>query len=251
MNAAALSDVGRIRKRNEDAVAVLPDQGLFIVADGMGGHNAGAVASKIVVEALPQMIQKRLRGVASEDTEGMSILLRDTVLDLSRRVWREATSRPELTGMGATVVAACVRGRRVFIVHMGDSRAYLFKEEKLRQLTEDHSVIGILLRHGEITREEAEHHPARARVSRCVGMQAEVYPDVQSLCLAQGERLLLCTDGLTGTVSDAAIGEVLRESRDPESACRALVDAANAAGGQDNTTVLVADWREIEDAVGH
>jgi len=250
LTAAGLTDTGKTRPGNEDAFVLVPDKGLYIVADGMGSHNAGALASKIVVETLPKMIEQRLDGVSSSDTEGISSLLQETLVSLSQRIWKESASKPDLAGMGATVVVANVHADCVFIAHMGDSRAYLLRDGGLRQLTEDHSVIGILLRGGEITAEEAEHHPARGRVSRYIGMEAEVYPDVQWHRAEAGDRLLLCTDGLTGMVSDSAIGEVLSEFPDPERACRALVDAANASGGKDNITALIVDWTDRDPAEG-
>lgn len=244
VRAAGLTDTGKTRLVNEDAFTLLPDQGLYIVADGMGGHNAGALASKIVVETLPKMIEQWLECISSGDVEAISNHLRDTLVTLSQRVWKESGARQDLAGMGATVVVASIHTEHGFIAHMGDSRAYLFRHKELRQLTQDHSVLGILLRRGEITPEEAKHHPARGRVSRYVGMEATVYPDVQRYPTAPGDRLLLCTDGLTGMAPDSVIKDILNEFTDPERACRALVETANAAGGKDNITAVIVDWIE-------
>ena len=145
--------------------------------------------------------------------------------------------------MGATVVMALVQDDRAFIAHMGDSRAYLLRRGKLRPLTDDHSIVGILLRTGEIRPEEAEHHPARGQLSRYVGMEDEVYPDVRTVRLASGDRLLLCTDGLTGMVPDDTIMGLLAVSEEPQVACDHLVEAANAAGGKDNITAVIVDWQ--------
>lgn len=252
LRAAGLSDPGRIRPGNEDAVAVLPEWGYLLVADGMGGGNAGATASKIVAAVLPKMLEQRLDTspasgnpsllASPSGDETLSLLLRDTLVELSQMIWKQSAGQPGLAGMGATVALACVRGRQAFIAHMGDSRAYLLRQGRLERLTQDHTVVGILLRGGEITPEEAKHHPARSRLSRYVGMQGVVYPDVRAVELANGDRLLLCSDGLTGMVEDAEIARILGSCADPEAACRALVDAANAAGGKDNVTVVVADW---------
>lgn len=242
VRAAGITDIGKTRLGNEDAFALLVNQRLYIVADGMGGQNAGALASEIVVKTLPKMIERRLEDESGHDVELMSNHLQDTILSLSQRVWKEAQSRHDLAGMGATVVVASVYPDHTFIAHMGDSRAYLFRHGELRQLTQDHSVVAILLRQGEITAEEAKHHPARGRISRYVGMEAEAYPDVQCFPTAVGDRLLLCTDGLTGMVSDSVIREVLSEFPDPDRACRVLVEAANVAGGKDNITAVVVDW---------
>jgi serine/threonine protein phosphatase PrpC len=246
MNAAALSDAGRVRKRNEDAVALLPSEGLFIVADGIGGHQAGATASQIVTEALPTMIHTRVAQIRANDTESWSLAVRDVIVELSQQIRRQSASEAGFAGMGATVVLAHIRADRALIAHMGDSRAYLYRHYDLRQLTDDHSVVGVLLRKGQITPEEADDHPAQGRLSRYVGMDGEVYADVQVLSVSCGDRLLLCTDGLTGMVADAAIATTLGECDDPEATCRALVDAANEAGGRDNITVLVVDFLEDE-----
>jgi protein phosphatase len=145
--------------------------------------------------------------------------------------------------MGATVVLVLLRDGKAYIVNMGDSRAYLYREHRLKQLTEDHSIVGILLRHGDITPEEAKKHPARGRLSRYVGMEGEVYPDVRTLAMKAGDRLLLCSDGLTNMVSDDEIALVLKDCSDLQSVCETLVKAANTAGGADNITVIVVDFR--------
>jgi protein phosphatase len=143
--------------------------------------------------------------------------------------------------MGATVVMVLILGRRAYVAHMGDSRAYLFRRGRLTPMTDDHSIVGILLRQGEISEAEAREHPARGRVSRYVGMEGEVYPDVRVEVLRKADRLLLCTDGLNGMISDAQIKRILTANRDPQQASQALVDAANRAGGEDNVTAVVVD----------
>jgi protein phosphatase len=242
LNAAVLSEVGRVRQANEDAYALLPEQGLFIVSDGMGGQQAGGLASRIVVEVLPQMLAQRLSSALEGQAAEFSRVLRDTIIELSQQIRQQASSRTGLAGMGATLVMACVRNEHAFIAHMGDSRAYLYRRRKLRQLTDDHSVVALLLRHGEITREQADRHPAKGRLSRYVGMEGDAYPDVRVIKLARDDRILLCSDGLTGMVADNTIAKLLSERSDPELACRALVEAADTAGGRDNITVLVVDW---------
>jgi serine/threonine protein phosphatase PrpC len=145
--------------------------------------------------------------------------------------------------MGATVVLAVVRGRLAHIAHMGDSRAYLFRQGELERLTQDHSVAAVLQRRGAISPEEAARHPMRARLSRYVGMGGNAYADLRTLELGAGDRLLLCTDGLTETVSDDDIAEALAAQDDLEAACCALADAARDGGGQDNITVLIVEQR--------
>jgi protein phosphatase len=145
--------------------------------------------------------------------------------------------------MGATLALLVLRERTGFVAHMGDSRVYLFRNGRLQQLTTDHSLVSLLQSTGEITAEEARTHPARNRITRHVGMERALYPDVQSLELCDGDRLLLCTDGLNGMIDDDRIAEILNSGEDPEQACASLVDAANAAGGRDNVTALIVDLR--------
>ena len=248
LRAACASDVGRARTSNEDACLIKPRQGLFIVSDGLGGEQAGALASKIVVSVLPGLVKKRLGNVDRPDDEAVCVALRDAILELSQRLRAESEGKMGLRGMGATVVLTLVTtppsspSRRAYIAHMGDSRAYLMRDGRLEQLTDDHSVVGIMLRHGDITPKEAEDHPAKGRLSRYVGMGGEVFADVQTIGLEKGDRLLLCTDGLTEMVSDNAINDLLSDNAGGQSACDALIDAANAAGGEDNITAVVIDY---------
>jgi PPM family protein phosphatase len=239
--AAALSDTGRVRQQNEDAYTLLPEQGLFIVSDGMGGRNAGETASRTVVEVFPEILASRLNSIPDADIETLTLLLRDAIVDLSQYVRRLALGHAELTGMGATLVLALGWRDQLIIANMGDSRAYLCSEGKLRQLTDDHSIVGMLLQDGELTPEEVKNHPARGIVSRYVGMEGVVYPDVKSIIASNGDWLLLCTDGLTSMISDQAISDILSRHAQPEEACKSLIEAANEIGGRDNITVLIVD----------
>ncbi len=239
--AAGLSHRGRVREQNEDALALLPEQGLFIVADGMGGHHAGEVASRAVVAVLPEMLGQRVSPASSPEPPRLRQAAREAIGELSRQLRAQSAGQPGLSGMGATVVLAWVREAHAVIAHLGDSRAYLYRRRKLRQLTSDHSLVAILLRHGEITADEAKNHPARGRLSRYVGMDGEARADVRLVRLQAGDRLLLCSDGLTGMIEDAAIAGILGAAEAPEPTCERLVKAANETGGRDNITVLVAD----------
>jgi protein phosphatase len=236
-----ISDLGKVRQGNEDAYALLPDKNLFIVSDGMGGEQAGTKASEIVVKVLPPMVEQRLGQAYAKPAE-VSNALRDAIVELSRQVREQSAGQPRLAGMGATVVLAYFLEDQVIVANMGDSRAYLYRNKRLKQLTEDHSVVGILLRRGEINEEQALDHPARHQISRYIGMEGEVYPDVRAVKLSAKDRFLLCSDGLTGMVADVAIARLLEEWADPDLVCGSLVSAANAAGGRDNITALVVDW---------
>jgi serine/threonine protein phosphatase PrpC len=240
IRAAALSHPGLVRDHNEDAFALVADCGLYVVADGVGGQPGGKTAAHIVARALPELLSGPL--TAGDLTEAaLRQFLRTTLSRLSHTVRKEA-ARAGRAGMGSTVVLAVVRNGRATIAHMGDSRAYRFHDGALTVLTADHSVVGILLRQGEITAEQARGHPARGRITRYVGMPEGVDPDVVTTGLEPGDRLLLCTDGLTSVVPDANVAAILAATgADPEAACRRLIDAALAAGARDNVTVLAAD----------
>lgn len=244
LRAAALSHVGKVREKNEDACVALPERGVFVVSDGIGGQPGGDVASKIVVEVLPGLLEERLEAAQPEDLDDVTHVVREAVVDLSTQVQQQAADQPGLSGMGATLVAALVLDDHVAIASLGDSRVYRYRHPTLVQLTADHSIVGILLRGGEITPEEVEDHPAKGRVSRFVGMQGEVLPDVVTVDLAPGDRLLLCSDGLSGQVDDDAMAEILACEPSCEEACKRLIEAALDAGGPDNITALVADRKE-------
>ena len=236
------SNIGRVRKENQDTFIGLPEIGLFLVSDGMGGMQGGKLASEIVVTVFPKMVKARLKRLKAPRSRAIRYWLKYDILKLSRQLRSKSVEDPGLKGMGATLVLALFHGERVHIAHMGDSRAYLLRENKLAQLTNDHSVVGILLRKGEITAEEGKEHPAKGNLTRYLGMEGEVYPDVRTLPLKKNDRFLLCTDGLTGMISDADIESILKDNLDPQEACQSLVNAANNAGGKDNITVVVVDW---------
>jgi PPM family protein phosphatase len=241
LRAACLSDVGRTRHSNEDRCIVDLKRNLFIVSDGMGGQQAGEIASEVVVTVLPPLLDSHISPMRTLSNAVIESILQDVMLELSQRLRTEGTKHIGLQGMGATVALAWVRGESVHLAHMGDSRIYLIHQGKLTLQTEDHSIIALLLRHGEITPEEAHNHPARGRLTRYIGMKEDVFPDVQTMPIQSGDRLLLCSDGLTGMVPGLQIEDLLRTNPEPESACQALVEAANAAGGKDNITVLVVN----------
>ena len=266
-----LTDTGRVRAGNEDAWAADPAQGLYIVADGMGGHNAGEIAAQIVVESLPKLVRKRVRGengargrraaasgaatatgatatgAGPQSNQALVRRLRSAVSRLNREVYEHSMSDPGLRGMGATVVLALVRGGEAVVVHMGDSRAYLLRDGGIELLTKDHSVVQSLIDLGEITAEEAATHPERNRITASVGMPGDATPDTKRVPLQAGDKLLLCSDGLANMVPDPEIGQILGRCRCPEMVCQDLIDAANVAGGHDNITVVVIEAQEPAD----
>ncbi|HEX2289976.1 MAG TPA: PP2C family serine/threonine-protein phosphatase [Pseudonocardiaceae bacterium] len=238
---AGLSDRGQVRERNEDCWSADADLGLFIVSDGMGGRPAGEVASEVVVAALPTLVAHHFSAEPDLAAPDAPQRLRTVLTELSAEVREGSQDTPRLAGMGATAVAALVSASQAtaLIAHVGDSRAYLLRERSLHRLTRDHSLAQALIDAGAITDQQAAGHPARGQLTRHMGMAGEVSPDARRVALQPDDRLLLCSDGLTGMLDDAQIQAILNRSSDPQHACRALTEAANDAGGIDNITVLV------------
>ena len=229
------TDIGRVRAINEDALLLDFDHGLFAVADGMGGHAAGEVASGLAVEALSELLAR-----PRDPAEDASELLSQAIEEASRSIAARSEDNPEFRHMGTTVVAALVDGLRLSIAHVGDSRAYLWRGGQIRQLTSDHSWVNELVRLGMLSREQAARDPRRNVVTRALGSGAVVGPDIWQGDLDPGDILLLCTDGLTSMLDDQHIGEVIAASAPAlDQVCHGLIEAANAAGGEDNTTVIV------------
>ncbi|HEX2241482.1 MAG TPA: Stp1/IreP family PP2C-type Ser/Thr phosphatase [Actinomycetota bacterium] len=223
----AASDVGQIRRANEDSYLVRDP--LYVVADGMGGHNAGDVASSTAVAAIAKPEQP-----TRDDVERL-------VKEANAAVWEKAQSDRSLQGMGTTVTALFLDGSHGLIAHVGDSRAYLFRQGQLRQLTRDHTLVARMVQEGRISEEEARHHPQRNVITRALGVDADIRVDVESVEFQAGDRVLLCSDGLTSMVEPSVIAETLASEGEPQSAADRLVEAANAAGGEDNITVIVLD----------
>lgn len=225
---AAATDVGKVRANNEDAYLTAPP--LFAVADGMGGHRAGEVASAAAI--------RTLQNEAGHDTDSLVA----AVEAANRAVHAEATANPDLAGMGTTITAMMTTHDSAQIVHVGDSRAYLLRNGKLRRLTQDHTVVERLAREGKIPLGDVDRHPQRSVLERALGVGPEVDVDVLLLDVRPGDRLLLCTDGLTSMLEDDEIREILLTESDPEGAAQALVAAALEAGGKDNVTAVVVDF---------
>jgi PPM family protein phosphatase len=243
---AGSSDRGLVRKENEDNWFADPEQSLYIVSDGLGGEFAGALASKIVVETLPEMIRAQKEIVEELPPRKASRAIKAVLAELSTRINEETRGQPGLEGMGATVVIALIRPPKALIAHMGDSRAYLLRREHLKRLTQDHSVIQLLMDAGEISLEEATTHPARGQVTRSVGMEGEPLPEARLVTVQPNDRILLCTDGLTGMLGDQEILDILHSELVPQAACQCLINAANKAGGKDNVTAVVLDIIETQ-----
>lgn len=242
---AGLSDVGRVRQENEDRWFADAKQGLYLVADGMGGSIAGGVAAQIVVQVLPRLLRPKLDGVKTFDDPGIAEHVIAVIVELSDRLRNESKLQFGGRVAGSTVVLAVVREHRAIIAHLGDSRAYLLHDANLQPLTRDHSIVQLLLDTGELTAEEARQHPARGQLTRHVGMQSEPLPDATVVDLVPGDRLLLCSDGLCGVLDHLELAAILRQQRDPEKACQRLISTANNAGGEDNITAVVLAVSDI------
>jgi PPM family protein phosphatase len=228
LRAASVTDTGRRRRHNEDAYVCEPP--LFAVADGMGGAQAGELASSLAAAAL--------RDDTSE-LEGGEHRVDDLIQEANRRVYERQSQDASASGMGTTMTVALVEDGRVAIGHVGDSRAYLIRDRKLEQLTEDHSLVAELVRSGKLSPEEAEGHPQRSVITRALGTDPDVDVDTFSVETKPGDLFLLCSDGLTSMVDDETIlREVERNRSDLSKAAKALVRAANKGGGEDNITVV-------------
>ncbi len=247
IDAHGLTDPGRKRKGNEDSLGYEPGIGLSVVADGMGGHQSGEVASQLAVEALSDFVARAHRdreltwpfGLDAQRSFEANCLATGIRL-ANRSVFRTAAGREELTGMGTTIVAVLVHDGRLTYAGVGDSRAYLFREDRLRQLTRDDSWIEAAIAQQLVDPSERDIHPFRHVLTKAVGLQEDVDFDVREETLTAEDRILLCSDGLTTALPDQKIEELVRAHKtDLIGACQALVDAANAAGGPDNVTVIL------------
>jgi protein phosphatase len=228
---AARSDTGLVRSSNEDRFIAEPP--IFAVADGMGGRNAGEVAATIAIATLGR--------VATDGSATSKADLTRLLEESHREIRARAGAEPDLAGMGTTCTVVLVDGASAHIAHVGDSRAYLLRAGRLDQLTDDHSLVASMVREGLIDEEDARLHRRRNIITRALGADQTLSVDVVTVGLLPADRLLLCTDGLTGYVADAAILDALTSGADPQRAVDRLIDLANDAGGNDNVTVVIID----------
>lgn len=241
LRSAARTHVGMRRTANEDRHAIVPELGLFLVADGMGGHRAGQVASRLAAETAIRAIET-LQGADVSLAER----LRHAVACANREIFQAAEAKDDLSGMGTTLVAMLFGGERLALAHVGDSRAYLLRAGRLRGLTDDHSIVAELLRRQAISEEAARAHPHRHVLTRALGVRPRIEPDLAEMTPQPGDVFMLCSDGLTTHVSDAVIAETIGAGADLETTADRLVEAANAAGGLDNVTVLLVGFGKAD-----
>lgn len=229
---AGKSDVGLVRSGNEDSYLLNPP--LFAVADGLGGHSAGEVASRVAVETLGVMAPSRL------DVKALARAIRQANTD----VIRAAETGQGRSGMGTTITAAMVDGPNIIVAHVGDSRAYLLHLGHLQQITDDHSLVADMVRNGQLTEDEARYHPNRSVITRALGSDPNLIVDTFEVEATPGDRLLLCSDGLTTMLTDPEIEQILATSPSPSNAVDRLVARANDEGGHDNITAVVVSIGE-------
>ena len=234
------SDTGRVREINQDSYfcSEYKDIHVFAVADGMGGHNAGEVASRIAVETIKDLLYNFREDLINGQLE-VSNFINKLLLEANEKILIKANEDKDLKGMGTTITLVCILENEIFIGHIGDSRAYIYSDEKLVQITEDHSLVAELVKNGTITEIEAINHPQKNVITRALGTDKEVKIDIFNRKVNKDDIIILCTDGLTNLVSEDRIKHVLIENEDVQKSCDILTNAANELGGYDNTTVII------------
>ncbi len=236
MKAFSITDIGERRRINQDyvycsetAVGILPN--LFVVADGMGGHNAGDYASRFCVEFFRQKIEE------SEMTTPVSAI-KDALAKTNEALLSKAQEQSDLEGMGTTFVVATIFGQEMYVANIGDSRLYVIGKE-MKQITEDHSLVEAMVKTGEIKRSEARVHPNKNIITRALGANEEARPDFFEVNLEEGDIVLMCSDGLTNMLEDETIEQIIRENKELETAAATLVKYANQNGGKDNIAIII------------
>ncbi len=249
------TDKGMVRPGNEDALLIDEGLNLLAVADGMGGHKGGEVASNMALDILKDYLLKvsggssAFMGNVDPTVSKQANLLASGIRLANQAIFEAAASNPSWQGMGTTIVAVLVKERRAGIAHAGDSRLYLLRAGQLRQITGDHSLVAEQVRQGIITAEEAQKSSRKNVITRALGQWQDLEIEMQDLDLMDGDKLLLCSDGLSGMVSDPEISALLAAYPVPERACGALIEVANSYGGKDNITTIVAEFQKAKGLV--
>jgi serine/threonine protein phosphatase PrpC len=244
-----ITDVGLKRGHNEDNYLINEELNLFVVADGMGGHAGGEYASAIAVNTVEEIVtsmevDEAALGDTTDPVEVTRHKITHAIRLAGRRIFEKAKEQPEYHGMGTTAVVLVIDGGNAFVAHVGDSRIYMLRENRLEQVTEDHSLIAEKIRHGLITPEEAKNHRMRNVITRSLGYQEDVEVDLTVRAVRRGDQFLLCSDGLSGHVEDDEIEQHLLNYR-PQEAARRLIELACERGGEDNITVVISRMEEV------
>lgn len=237
-----MTDKGKVRQHNEDSGAIIRNksgQRLAIVADGMGGHRAGDVASSLTVEKLTELWTMVEEIKTADEAENW---LESNILEVNQYVFDYASTHPECEGMGTTIIGVISTENFSTIAHVGDSRCYLYNEDGFKQITEDHSLVNELVRMGQISKEDAEHHPRKNVVLRALGTDAQLNIDVMTIMFEEGDIIFICSDGLSNKVTDQQIKEILEKEITLEKKASTLIETANINGGEDNITVVILEY---------
>ena len=243
IQSSGCSDVGKVRENNEDSYLIEEERGLYLVADGMGGHLGGKTASTMAVNTIREAVEEQYSELVEEaraepvESSMLPRLLADAIRKACATIFERAAGDPELRGMGTTVTAMMVLEGRAFVAHVGDSRCYLYRDQGVTQVTDDHSLVNEQIKAGILTEEQAAESHLKNIITRSVGFERDVSVDTLILSLQEGDRFLLCSDGLSNLVNDAEIGEALG-SMALESVPESMVQLANDRGGDDNITVV-------------
>ncbi len=236
MRWAQISNIGLVRALNEDSLCISPKTGLFAVADGMGGHRAGEVASSMALRVLERELGRRLAGGALPEKA-----LVESIKEANRSVYELSGRNPEWAGMGTTVTACLKRGKELYVAQVGDSRAYLIGDGVITRLTEDHSLVQELVKNGGITEEQAFNHPQRNVLTRALGIELSLEVDLYRFQVVPGNLILVCTDGLTSYLRPEEILHTISNSPDLEASLQNLLARALACGGSDNITMILLE----------
>jgi protein phosphatase len=229
------TDVGKKRTVNEDAALSMDDAGFYMIADGVGGPNSGEIASNLAVELMKECVLSN-RPDQLEESELTGFFSR-CLQNVNDEIYDKAMSVKENTGMATTAVMMLLRNNKAFIANIGDSRAYVLRDGNLHKITEDHTYVNELLRHGHINKEEAEDHPKKHMITRALGSGDKISPDFYQLEVFQGDRILLCTDGLYNEVNEEEISNLVVSKKDLNELVKSLIETACHNGGKDNITV--------------
>ncbi|XXM73477.1 Stp1/IreP family PP2C-type Ser/Thr phosphatase [Lysinibacillus sphaericus] len=242
MKTVFYTDKGKVRQHNEDSVDIFKNSHgdyLAVVADGMGGHRAGDVASQLAITSLKDMWKNTEKFETADQAENW---LKTTINEVNKEVYSYSQSHRECEGMGTTLVGAICTSLFATIVNIGDSRGYILNENGFHQLTEDHTLVNELVRSGEISKEDAEHHPRKNVILRAIGTETSITMDIKTIMFEDDDVLLLCSDGLSNKVSEQEMKEILSNDDSLEKKGEKLVHLANDYGGEDNITVLIVEY---------
>ncbi|HKK95549.1 MAG TPA: Stp1/IreP family PP2C-type Ser/Thr phosphatase [Anaerovoracaceae bacterium] len=236
MKTGLLTDRGMRRIKNEDYVKVINDINLYLLADGVGGNRSGEIASKETVETFAKYVKLRYKDL--EDDNELIKLLEDSIIFVNNKIYNLANSKEEYLGMATTFVYVLVKGNLAYVGNVGDSRAYLIHEEKIIQITDDHTYVNELVKAGMITSKEARNHTKKNVITRAIGAEEKVIMDLYTLPMSVGDVIVLCSDGLYDELTDKKIYKIIKEKKDMQKCAESLVENANDHGGNDNVSVI-------------